>query len=178
MVNKYTKTLVALAAVACFSSTTWANPIAEPANATERAQLIDKLIVQKDWANALNQIQIGLAENPKSAQLRFKQAVVHEKAGKLARAKALYEDMIRDYPEVVDPYNNLASIYASQGNTAKALDLLQRAVTVNPGYALGHENLGDLYLQKAISHYENAVRAKPQNARMIRKLKSAQSLVP
>ena len=81
------------------------------------------------------------------------------------------------YPEIVEPYNNLAAIYASEGNINRALSLLNQAVTINPGFALGHENLGDLYIQKAISQYKNAVRAQPANNRMNRKLKAAESLI-
>ncbi len=155
-----------------------ANELFEPpANETERATLIDRLIVQKDWKNALNQVEEGLKVNPKSAQLKFKRAVIYERAGQTTRAKALLEDFIASYPEIVEPYNNLAAIYASEGNINRALSLLNQAVTINPGFALGHENLGDLYLQKAISHYKNAVRAQPANNRMNRKLKAAESLI-
>lgn len=149
----------------------------EPATETERAALIDRLIVHKDYKNALAQVAEGLKVNPKSAQLKFKQAVIYERSGQTTRAKALLEDFIDSYPEIVEPYNNLAAIYAAEGNIDRALTLLNQAVTINPRFALGHENLGDLYLQKAIAHYKNAVKGQPQNSRMNRKLKAAENLM-
>ena len=79
--------------------------------------------------------------------------------------------------QLVEPYNNLAAIYAAEGNIDRALTLLNQAITINPRFALGHENLGDLYLQKAIAHYKNAVKGQPQNSRMNRKLKAAENLM-
>ena len=152
-------------------------PFDEPTNETERAALIDRLMKERNWNNALEQIEKGLAANPMSAQLKFKRAVVFERKGNIARAKALLEDLIEAYPEIVEPYNNLAVIYANEGNTPRAQSLLQKAVTINPRFALAHENLGDLYLQKAIGHYKNAVKAQPKNNRMARKLKAAEGLV-
>lgn len=154
-----------------------ATPFDEPANETERAALIDRLMTERHWNDALAQIEKGLAVNPMSAQLKFKRALVFERKGNIVRAKALLEDLIEAYPEIAEPYNNLAVIYANEGNTTRAQALLQKAVTINPRFALAHENLGDLYLQKAIGHYKNAVKAQPKNNRMGRKLKAAQNLV-
>ncbi len=154
-----------------------ATPYDEPTNETERAELIDRLMKERQFNEALEQIEKGLAVNPMSAQLKFKRAFVFEKKGNKLRAKALYEDLIEAYPEIAEPYNNLARLYANDGNTARARQLLEKAVTINPRFALAHENLGDLYLQRAISHYKNAVKAQPANKRMGRKLKAAQGLM-
>ena len=150
---------------------------AEPTNESERATLIDQLMKERQWNLALEHIEQGLIVNPKSAQLKFKRAVVFERKGNTVRAKALLQDLIKAYPEIAEPYNNLAVIYANEGNNARAQSLLQKAVTINPRYALAHENLGDLYLQKAIAHYKNASQAQPKNKRMGRKLKAAQNLM-
>ena len=149
----------------------------DPANETERAELIDRLIKERSWNDALTQIEKGLAANPMSAQLKFKRAVVFERKGNIPRAKALLEDLIEAYPEIAEPYNNLAVIYANEGNTTRAQSLLQKAVTINPRFGLAHENLGDLYLQKAIAHYKDAVKAQPKNNRMARKLKATEGLM-
>ena len=154
-----------------------ATPFDEPTNETERAELIDRLMKERSWNDALAQIERGLAVNPMSAQLKFKRAVVFERKGNIPRAKALLEDLIEAYPEIAEPYNNLAVIYANEGNTTRAQGLLQKAVTINPRFGLAHENLGDLYLQKAIAHYKDAVKAQPKNNRMARKLKAAEGLV-
>ena len=116
-----------------------ATPFDEPTNETERAELIDRLMKERSWNDALAQIEKGLAVNPMSAQLKFKRAVVFERKGNIPRAKALLEDLIEAYPEIAEPYNNLAVIYANEGNTTRAQGLLQKAVTINPRFGLAHE---------------------------------------
>ena len=40
-------------------------------------------------------------------------------------AKRVFEQLIREYPEIADSYNNLAVIYAGEGNLGRAQDLLE-----------------------------------------------------
>ncbi|HIU83751.1 MAG TPA: tetratricopeptide repeat protein [Candidatus Aphodousia gallistercoris] len=149
----------------------------EPKNEAERAELIRDMIGSSQYKLALEQVQKGLKANPKSAQLKFQQAVLYERLGQTERAKALFEDFINTYPEIVEPYNNLAAIYAAEGNTAKAREWLTRAVTVNPNFAMGYENLGNLELEQALSYYRQALKAKPSDKRMQRKVASLEKLL-
>ena len=107
----------------------------EPRNETERIQLVDRLIVEKQFDDALKQIDLALKANPRNVQLQFKKAVVYNRMGNRRVAKTLFGDMIDKYPEIVEPYNNLAAIYAAEGNLDKARELLTQAVTLNPNFA-------------------------------------------
>ena len=151
----------------------------EPRNETERIQLVDRLIVEKQFDDALKQIDLALKANPRNVQLQFKKAVVYNRMGNRRVAKTLFGDMIDKYPEIVEPYNNLAAIYAAEGNLAKARELLTQAVTLNPNFAMGYENLGDLALQgrhadeqKALEYYEKALSLTPRDKPLSRKVKA------
>ena len=136
----------------------------EPRNETERVALIDRLIVEKEYRDALKQIDLALKANSRNVQLQFKRAVIYSRMGNNRRAKEAFNDLISRYPEIVEPYNNLAAIYASEGNLSKARDLLNKATTVNPNFAMSYENLADLELQSpdpdlnmALQNYEKAM---------------------
>jgi len=47
-------------------------------------------------------------------------------------------------PELPEPYNNLAVLYAARGDHDGARDALLRAISTHPSYATAHENLGDI----------------------------------
>lgn len=151
----------------------------EPRNETERLQLVDRLIVEKQWDDALKQMDLALKANPKNVQIQFKRAVVYTRMGQRAKTKQALTDLIDRYPEIVEPYNNLAAIYASEGNYTKATALLTQAVTLNPNFAMGYENLGDLALQgrhadaqKALQYYEKALSITPNDKPLARKTKA------
>lgn len=151
----------------------------EPRNETERLQLVDRLIVEKQWGDALKQMDLALKANPKNVQIQFKRAIVYTRMGQRGKAKQALTELINRYPEIVEPYNNLAAIYASEGNYTKATALLTQAVTLNPNFAMGYENLGDLALegrhadpQKALQYYEKALSITPNDKPLGRKTKA------
>jgi Flp pilus assembly protein TadD len=57
--------------------------------------------------------------------------------------------LIEDYPELPEPYNNLAVLYAQQKQFDKARTALEMAIRIHPGYATAYENLGDLHSRLA-----------------------------
>ena len=111
-----------------------------------------------DYQKALNLIAEGLKANPHSAQLRFQRCVVYERMGDRQKAKDGFERMIRTYPEIPEPYNNLAGIYSREGNLTRAEELLVKALALRPNFALAHMNLGNLYLAKAKNAYNSAIK--------------------
>jgi tetratricopeptide (TPR) repeat protein len=69
-----------------------------------------------------------------------------------------------DYPELPEPYNNLAVLYASQGQYDKARKALEMAIRTHPSYAIAHENLGDVYAKMASEAYDKALQLDRGNA--------------
>ncbi|HTJ95766.1 MAG TPA: tetratricopeptide repeat protein, partial [Pararobbsia sp.] len=64
--------------------------------------------------------------------------------------------LTQQYPEVPEPYNNLAALYAKRGQYDNARATLETAISSNPGFALGYQNLGSLYLKLAEDAYTHA----------------------
>lgn len=127
-------------------------------NSSQVPGVVEKLIGRRDYKGALDLIEEGLKANPHSAQLRFQRCVTYERMGDRERAKNAFEQFIRTYPEIPEPYNNLAGLYAADGSLVRAEELLVKAVALRPNFALAYTNLGNLYLAKAKNAYDTAIR--------------------
>jgi tetratricopeptide (TPR) repeat protein len=98
-----------------------------------------------------------LAGKPKDPQMRFLKGVIFTEQGKPQDAIIQFTKLIEDYPELPEPYNNLAVLQASQGQFDKARAALEMAIRTNPSYATAHENLGDVYAKLASQAYSKAL---------------------
>ncbi|WP_109478579.1 tetratricopeptide repeat protein [Paraburkholderia sp. C35] len=116
----------------------------------------DASIQQKNWTAALEQLDARIKANPRDAQAKFKRATVLARLNRDDEAIAAFTELTETYPELPEPYNNLAALYAKQGRYTEARAALETAVKASPGYGLGYENLGDLYLRMADQAYRRA----------------------
>jgi tetratricopeptide (TPR) repeat protein len=89
----------------------------------------------------------------------------------------IFRQLNQDYPELPEPYNNLAVLYAGQGDLDKARIALEMAIRTNPSYAAAHENLGDVLLQLASQSYAKALQNEPRNASIPNKLALIRNLL-
>lgn len=105
-----------------------------------------------------------LAAKPRDPQMRFLKGVIQRELGKTSDAIATFTRLTEDYPELPEPYNNLAVIHASQGQYDKARAALEMAIRTNPSYATAHENLGDIYAKLASQAYNKALLLDGSNA--------------
>ena len=71
-------------------------------------------------------------------------------------AEKVFIQMIKKHPELSEPFNNLAVVYAAQGKYLEAEEALRSAIDKYPGYATAHENLGDIYAKMARRAYKQA----------------------
>ncbi len=111
-----------------------------------------------------------LAARPKDPQLRFLKGVLLADSQRRAEAASTFTQLTIDYPELPEPYNNLAVIHAAQGEYDKARAALEAALRANPAYAAAQQNLGDVYLQLARQAYSQALQLEPGNATIPPKL--------
>lgn len=116
----------------------------------------DASIAQKNWTAALAQLDARIAANPHDAQAKFKRATVLVRLNRDDEAITAFTELTQTYPELPEPYNNLAALYAKQGRYTEARAALETAVKASPGYGLAYENLGDLYLRMADQAYRRA----------------------
>jgi tetratricopeptide (TPR) repeat protein len=116
----------------------------------------DASIEQRNWSAALAELNARIAQNPRDAQAKFKRATVLARMNRTDDAIAAFTELTETYPELPEPYNNLAALYAKQGRYGDARAALETATKANPGYGLAYENLGDLYLRMADQAYRRA----------------------
>lgn len=121
------------------------------------------LLKQGKYAQALQRIDHFLVTHPKDARGRFLKGVILTEDNRKAEAIRVFTDLTHDYPELPEPYNNLAVIYAGQGDYDKARRLLDRAIDIKPQYATALENLGDVYARMAADAYTRALQTDSTN---------------
>jgi tetratricopeptide (TPR) repeat protein len=112
---------------------------------------------------ALNHINGYLAANPKDAQGRFLKGLILTEMNRLAEAVRMFTELTEDYPELPEPYNNLAVLYAAQADYERAKQSLEMAIRTHPSYATAHENLGDIYAKMASQAYDKALQLDRSN---------------
>ena len=170
------KSRLAAAIVGVFvAATAWA----APADDLKDAQ---KLYQAGKLQPALDKVDVYLKSNPRDPQGRFLKGLVLTEQKRVNDAIQIFTGLTEDFPELPEPYNNLAVLYASQGNYDKAKSALELAIHTHPSYATAHENLGDIYAQLASRAYDRALQLDKSNTTaqvklsMIKDLFSSQKL--
>jgi tetratricopeptide (TPR) repeat protein len=121
-------------------------------------------------AAALERINTYLATHPKDAQAMFMKGIILVEVGKREEAIKAFTDLTEKYPNLPEPYNNLAVLYADAGQYDKAKKSLETAIKTHPSYATAHENLGDIYARMASEAYDKALQLDTGNTRAQSKL--------
>lgn len=152
MLNKFTLTAV-LCALISFS----------PLCLGDEIQDANKLFKQGQLTQALDKVNTFLATKPKDAQARFLKGLIVNEQGNAHEAIRIFTALTDDYPELPEPYNNLAVLYASQSQYEKAKIALEMAIRTHPSYATAHENLGDIYAKMASQAYDRALQLDKSN---------------
>ena len=134
---------------------------AAPADDFREAQ---KLYGQGRVQPALDKVEVFLRAQPKDAQGRFLKGILLTELKRTDDAIRMFTGLTEDFPELPEPYNNLAVLYAQQGNYDKAKSALELAIHTHPSYATAHENLGDIYAQLASRAYARALQLDKNNA--------------
>ncbi|AGW89528.1 MULTISPECIES: tetratricopeptide repeat protein [Cupriavidus] len=106
-----------------------------------------------------------LATNPRNAQARFQRAWALAQSGREDAAIQAFAEMAQDFPELPEPHNNLALLYAKRGDLKRAEAELVLATEVKPAFAIAYTNLGDVYLRLAEQSYAEALRRNPGDTR-------------
>ena len=136
-----------------------------------------KLYGQGRHAQALEKVDAILATQPRDPGARFLRGVLLTEQKRTAEALAVFQALTEDFPELPEPYNNLAVLYAAQGEYDKAKSVLELAIRTHPGYALAHENLGDVHARLAARAYSRAIELDKTNAPAKRKLERTEQLL-
>ncbi|MFH1603863.1 MAG: tetratricopeptide repeat protein, partial [Pseudomonadota bacterium] len=129
----------------------------------DELQDIARIMRQGQLPQALQRIDKFLAGKPRDAQGRFLKGLVLTEMNRPSEAIQVFTKLSEDYPELPEPYNNLAVLYASQGQYEKARVALESSIRTHPSYATAHENLGDIYAKLASQAYDKALQLDSSN---------------
>ena len=94
-----------------------------------------------DLALALTAYTYSIARNPKGAEARIAAAVIHAQQGRLPQARAMLLAVCADYPDLVQPRNNLGYVYYLQGEYAAATEAFRQVLTMEPANERARNNL-------------------------------------
>lgn len=137
---------------------------------------VNRLVRAGQLSEALAKTDQYLSTKPGDPQMRFLKGVVLTESGKSADAITTFQRLTEDYPELPEPYNNLAVLYAGQSQFDKARAALEMAIRTNPSYATAHENLGDVYAKLASEAYSKALQLDAGNTGVAPKLSLIRNL--
>lgn len=125
---------------------------------------------------ALTKVNAALQQTPKDAQGRFLKGLIFTEQKRTVDAIQIFTSLTEDFPELPEPYNNLAVLYAGQGNYDKAKAALELAIHTHPSYATAYENLGDIYSQLARRSYDKALQLDKNNPALQSKMAMVKDL--
>lgn len=97
-----------------------------------RQKRIDEWLARKQYAQALAELDKDVAAQPRNAQARFQRAVALAGLGRSDDAVVAFSQMTQDFPELPEPYLNLATLYAERGELLRARETLITATRVAP----------------------------------------------
>ena len=107
----------------------------------------------------------ALAQRPREPQARFLKGVAQTEQGQDTAAIATFQSLVEDYPELPEPYNNLAVLYAQKGEYESARVALENAVKTAPDWGIAHENLGDVYIRLGAAQVRDRFEARQGQTR-------------
>jgi ketosteroid isomerase-like protein len=149
---------------------------ATQAQTQDDANDISQMLRSGQTELAAKRVETALSSRPKDPQLRFLRGVIQIEQKKNNDAIATFQRMTEEFPELPEPYNNLAVLYAGQGQHDKARAALELAIRTHPSYATAHENLGDVYTKMASESYTKALQLDTTNNTAQIKLNTITSL--
>ncbi|MFZ1908020.1 MAG: tetratricopeptide repeat protein [Burkholderiales bacterium] len=140
-------------------------------------QQANALLKAGRYPQALEHVNKVIAAKPRDPQARFLKGLILTEQGDTKDAIEVFQELTQDYPDLPEPYNNLAVIYAGQGHYEKARAALEKSIRTHSSYATAYENLGDVYARLASQAYDKALQLDSSNSTAQSKLMLVRSLV-
>jgi tetratricopeptide (TPR) repeat protein len=145
------------------SLSAWALLAAASLAGADNLQDANKFLKAGQHREALASVNKALAAKPRDPQTRFLKGLILTEQGNTREAVDIFTRLTQDFPELPEPYNNLAVIYAAQGQYEKARGALEQSIRTHPSYATAYENLGDVYAKLASQAYDKALQLDKSN---------------
>jgi Flp pilus assembly protein TadD len=113
--------------------------------------------------DALEELARIIEADAGNVQARFMKGMIELDQGDTPAARQTFADIARLFPRLPEAFNNLAAIYAMDGEYERARQALLSAVANAPDYAVARSNLGDLYVRLAADAYRKAAELNPED---------------
>lgn len=116
-----------------------------------------RLVQDGLYRDALNTVNQALENNANNMDAQLLQATLLAKTGSTVEAERRFNTLHEQYPDRPEPLNNLAVLYAENGDSSRAIQTLQKAFKTHPSYDLVYQNLSDMYALLAAEAYNKAL---------------------
>lgn len=143
----------------------------------DEAAEIRALLASGEGDAALRRAERAAAAQPRDLALRFLQGVVLMDLQRDAAALAHFTAMTQDYPELPDPYNNIALLQVRAGRLELARQALETALRNDPAHLLARRNLGEVHLMLAVQAWELATASGPVDVALLRRLEEVRAVL-
>lgn len=151
---------------------------AAPAGAaSDEAAALAALISHGEPEAALARADRAIAAEPHNAQLRFQRAVALMDLGRDRDAMQAFTALTEEFPELPDPYNNIALLEVRAGHYELALQALRTALRNDPQHVVARANLAEVYLLLAEQALREASVQSPADHGLQRRLEAVRALV-
>jgi tetratricopeptide repeat protein len=138
---------------------------------------IQLLINEGQYKGALKLTEDQLSRNASDIKLQFMKGLILTRLDRYADAENVFIQLTKENPDLPEPFNNLAVVYAAQGKYSEASEALKSAINTHPTYATAHENLGDIYAKMASRAYNQALELDTSNSTAREKLSLVNELI-
>jgi tetratricopeptide (TPR) repeat protein len=112
----------------------------------------------------------SIENNLNNPELLFYRGIIETNQGEKNQAIDTFRDLTERFPQLPEPFNNLAVLYAEKGQFRLAKEILEQAIKTNPSYLTAHINLGDIFTKMASEAYNKALEIDKSNNIAITKL--------
>lgn len=141
-----------------------------PSFAQNKIEEIKLLLKNGKYNHAEILINNSNESNLNDPELLFYKGINETNLGKKNQAIDTFRDLTERFPELPEPFNNLAVLYAEKAQYRLAKEILEQAIKTNPSYLTAHINLGDIYTKMASEAYNKALEIDKSNNIAITKL--------
>ncbi|MGX9937355.1 tetratricopeptide repeat protein [Advenella kashmirensis] len=135
-----------------------------PETASGAASRLSAMISQGQAAKALQEIERRQNANDRiiapatDVQLLFLKGRALAALDRKPQALEVYRSMTSSYPELAEPWNNMAALYLQAGLTDPAYEALKTALSINPRYGVALRNMGMVQLMLSQKAFADASR--------------------
>lgn len=139
---------------------------------------VERAIATQQWDSAQALAQERLQGHSRDPQMRLLLSRIQTGRNQTDEAIQTLLLLTQDFPELPEPHNNLAVLYARAERFDEARAALLAALRARPDYATALENLGDLHLVEAREAYRRALQAAPALPALVKKSQAVQAILP